>query len=69
VRYVDELGVVSIPWMAMSGFILIGVLLVVARAIGPAPDGGEDETAHPEGDEDARVPDAPWKSASSPPPG
>jgi len=69
VRYVDELGVVSIPWMAMSAFILIGVLLVVARAVGPVPHGGEAETAHPEGDEDARVLAAPWKSASSPPQG
>jgi disulfide bond formation protein DsbB len=69
VRYVDELGFVSIPWMAMSAFILIAVLLVVARAVGAAPNGGDGETVRLEGDEaevDGKVPDAPWKSASSP---
>jgi disulfide bond formation protein DsbB len=72
VRYVEELGFISIPWMAMSAFILIGVLLVVGRAMGPAPDGEGAETAHPVGDGEeqaARLPSAPWKSPSSPPQG
>jgi hypothetical protein len=34
VRYVDELGVVSIPWMAGCCFLLVGVLMMIVRAIG-----------------------------------
>lgn len=34
VRYVEEFGVVSIPWMAGVCFLLIGILLLVARSVG-----------------------------------
>ena len=59
VRYVDELNVVSIPWMAMSAFLLIAVLLVVDRAIGREGEAGEDA-----GDGEGRS-RPPWASARS----
>lgn len=37
IRWVEEFGYLTIPGMALSGFALIGVLLVVA---GPSADGG-----------------------------
>jgi len=47
VRYVDQLGFVSIPWMAGSAFLLIAVLLVVERL----SRGGTSDEATPSTDE------------------
>jgi disulfide bond formation protein DsbB len=70
VKYVDELGFVSIPWMAMSAFALISVLLIVGRAVGAAPEAADEEGVSPEVDQaetDGKVPGAPWESTASAP--
>ena len=37
-RWIDEFGYVTIPVMALSGFVLIGLLLVVALIAGRRAD-------------------------------
>jgi disulfide bond formation protein DsbB len=44
VPYFEELGFVTLAWMALSGFLLIGLLLLTARAYERTPIGQAGET-------------------------